>query len=49
LEKKFKMSRPIRDSGGHFGYPIGTKVTTIGQNHVRNISVKFHEILFCGF
>ena len=49
LEKKSKMSQPIRGQGGHLVFPIGSKNTNLVEGVEILLSVKFRWIPFSGF
>ena len=49
LEKKSKMSQPIRGQGGHLVFPIGPKNTNFVEDVEILLPVKFRWIPFCGF
>ena len=44
-----KMSQPIRDQGGHLGFPIGPKNKTLVEDVEILLPVKFRWIPFSGF
>ena len=44
-----KMSQPIRDQGGHLGFPIGPKNTNLVEDIENLLTVRFHRIPFSGF
>ena len=49
LEKKSKVSQPIRTRGGHLVFPIGLKNTNLVEDVEILLPVKFRWILFSGF